>query len=173
LPAVAGSEDVDSVIDGALFASVAGKNLLILRHGERDFGRQRNIHVWLTWHDEDNAKLMMLLAHILTGHDDWRKAETTVWAAFPGERAASEGKRFRDTLERGRMPVHPRNVRFLSVDDGASFRDLVERSSSEADLVIMGLTLERLRDGGADRLLRHPSLGEVLFVSAAEKIGID
>jgi len=166
-------EEAQGVIDGALFASVAAKNLLVLRHGHREFGARRNIHVWLTWHDEFNASLIMLLAHMLTGHDDWAKAETTVWAAFPGARAETEGQRFRNTVERGRLPISSRNIRFISVDDSEAFRDLVAQSSSEADLVIMGLTLARIREGGVDRLLRHPSLGDVLYVCAAETIGID
>jgi hypothetical protein len=39
--------------------------------------------------------------------------------------------------------------------------------------VILGFTEGRLREKGADLLLRHPSLQDVLFVSAEETIFIE
>ena len=39
--------------------------------------------------------------------------------------------------------------------------------------MILGFTRERLTEKGMVLLRRHPDLGEVLFVSAAERIAID
>jgi hypothetical protein len=76
-------------------------------------------------------------------------------------------------MEGGRLPIRKENVRFHSVSDGPSYRDLVERCSSEADLVILGITLDRLQEKGSDLVTRHPGLGTVLFVAAADEVIIE
>jgi hypothetical protein len=167
------TEVVDEVVESAVFASVARKNLLVLRHGPRRFGRRRSIHLWVTWHDTDNAALMVLLAYILMGHADWRRAEISVFAALPSEQVSVRHRRFLDLLAEGRIPISPTNVSFHSVDEGAEFRRLVERSSAGADLVIMGMTVERLRDKGSELLQRYATLPDVLFVCAGEKVHIE
>jgi hypothetical protein len=166
-------EMIDRVVRSALLASAAKKNLLFLRYGERRFGRRANIHVWLTWHDTQNATLMLLLAYILAGHEDWSQAEISVFAAFPQRELGEERERFVGLLEAGRIPISPANVRFHTVEVGEAFRELVEQTSATADLVVMGITLERLREKGPDLLTRHPALAEVLFVLASERVLIE
>ena len=53
------------------------------------------------------------------------------------------------------------------------FTAMVKHRSSDADLVVLGLTEARLREKGTEILLRHPSLSDVLFVSAEEAIAIE
>jgi amino acid transporter len=171
--ASATADEVQEVVDSAVFASVADKNLLLLRDTDRFFGEHSSIHLWLTWHDAENATLMTLLAYILVGHQDWRKAEISVFAAFPPEEVGERRRQFEEMMEGGRLPIRKENVRFHSVSDGDSFRELVESSSGEADLVILGTTLERLRTHGRDLLTRHDALGDVLFVAAAERVVIE
>ena len=59
----------------------------------------------------------------------------------------------------------------------ARMRDIVQRRMMaqvpKADLVVMGLTLERLREKGVDVLTRHTELGEVLFVVASESVLVE
>ena len=49
----------------------------------------------------------------------------------------------------------------------------MQAKSSEADLVILGFTRERLGQKGPDLLLRHPGLNEVLWVSATEAVAME
>ena len=71
------------------------------------------------------------------------------------------------------IPIAAKNLQVIPTDDRVDFDALVEKASSTADLVILGFTEDRLRDKGADLLLRHPSLQDVLFVSAEETIFIE
>jgi len=167
------AEHVERIVQSALLASRADKNLLFLRHGERRFGDRSEVHLWLTWHDTQNASLMVLLTYILLDHEDWEDAEITVLAAYPAEHVADERERFVSLVEAGRIPVPRRNIRFFVVAEGEEFRELVGRLSSGADLVVMGITLARLQEKGTDLLTRHPGLGEVLFVMAEEKVAIE
>lgn len=161
---------VDSLVDSARFASVADKNILILRHGKRQFGEMRSIHVWLTWHDAQNATLMTLVAYILVGHPDWHHAEISIFAALPPDQVTEGRAQFEAMMEGGRLPIRKENVRFHSVSDGPSYRDLVEQCSGEADLVILGVTLERLHEKGSELVTRHPALAAVLFVAALDEV---
>jgi hypothetical protein len=165
-------EAAETIVAEALFASVTGKNLLVLRHGARDFGDRRNIHIWLNWNDTENATLMTLLAYILVGHKDWRRSQISVFAAFPEAEVGERRAKLETMMEGGRLPIRKENVNFYSVDDAAAYHALVESSSAEADLVILGLTLDRLEEKRAEVLLRYPSLHDVLFVAAAEEVRI-
>jgi amino acid transporter len=163
----------EEIQQSALFCANTKKNLLVLRHGDHHFGARKHVHIWLTWRDHENATLMMLLAYILLGHPDWQDAEISIFAAFPKSSMREERERLLAMIATGRIPVTARNVRFLSVDDADAFRRLVQRLSAPADLVVMGFTLERLAERGAETFTRHPDLKEVLFVSAAERIVIE
>jgi hypothetical protein len=163
----------EEVVESALFCANTRKNLLVLRHGDHHFGARKQVHIWLTWRDHENATLMMLLAYILLGHADWHDAELSIFAAFPRSEVRAERERLLAMISTGRIPVSARNVRFLSVDDVDAYRRLVERLSSHADLVVMGFTLERLAERRAETFTRHPQLKEVLFVSAAQHVMIE
>jgi amino acid transporter len=166
-------ERIEELVDGALFASEARKNLLTLRYGEQAFGARRRIHIWLNWSDSDNAPLMTLLAYILVGHRDWRRAEISIFAAFPADQVEEQRARFEALMEAGRIPIRKQNVRFHSVNDGATYHSLVEQSSVGADLVILGAPQDALADKRGYLLTRYPTLGDVLFVTAVEHVEID
>ena len=65
-------ELVDCIIDGCQFAAITDLNICILRSSERHFGYKRDIHIWLTQGDYRNANLMIILAYIIIGHDEWK-----------------------------------------------------------------------------------------------------
>jgi amino acid transporter len=163
----------DEITRSALFCTSTKKNLLVLRHGDHHFGARQRVHVWLTWRDQENATLMLLLVYILLGHPEWQDAELSIFAAFPRAELAQERAALTGMISAGRIPVAARNVRFLSVDDADAYRKLVQRLSANADLVVMGFTLERLAERGAETFTRHGDLKETLFVCAAEHIVIE
>ena len=71
------------------------------------------------------------------------------------------------------VPARGYKVEIIGTDDRIDFSSLVQAKSSEADLVVMGFTEERLRQKGSELLLRHPSLNEVLWVAAHERISME
>ncbi|MGB5525454.1 MAG: amino acid permease [Gemmatimonadota bacterium] len=158
---------------GIFLACSADMDCLVLRHGDHHFGNLDDIHVWLTWHDHRNANLMILLSYILLGHPDWSSADLQIFAAYPKAEAAARTEQLHTMIREGRIPVSPRKVEIIGTDDRIDFTSLVQAKSSEADLVVMGFTEERLREKGSDLLLRHPSLNEVLWVAAQERISME
>ena len=164
---------LEEIREGCEIAWDAGLSPLLLRHGERFFGSRRDIHVWLTWHDHENAPLMILLAYILLGHPEWRAAEIRIFAAFPQQEAAEQRRRLIELVETGRLPISPKNLRIIPTDQAVDFDQLVANTSASADLVVLGLTRGRLGEKGASLFSRHPELGDVLFVSAVDQIAIE
>lgn len=169
--------DDESVVNecrsGIFLAGSADMDSLVLRHGDHHFGNLADIHVWLTWHDHRNANLMILLTYILLGHPDWSEADLQIFAAYPKAQAAERTEQLHTMIREGRIPVSPRKVEIIGTDDRIDFSSLVQAKSSEADLVVMGFTEERLRQKGSELLLRHPSLNEVLWVAAHERISME
>ena len=62
-----------------------GFDVAILSSSIRNFGFKKNIHVWITAADFENANLMILMAYIIMGHKDWRNGNIKIFALFPKE----------------------------------------------------------------------------------------
>jgi amino acid transporter len=161
------------VAEGCLMASATRVSSFVLRHGDQFFGNRRTIHIWLTWHDDTNANLMILLSYILVAHPDWRKAEIRIFAAYPHEEVTERRERLDGMITTGRLPISRKNLRVIPTDDRVDFARLVAEGSAEADLVIFGFTERRLREKGFELFRRHPSLNDVLFVCAEQRVLIE
>lgn len=168
-----GPEVIEEVVGGILMASVPGMDRLVLRHGDNFFGARKSIHVWLTWHDPQNANLMILLSYILLGHKDWEGAEVSIFAAYPQAEVRERREEINEMISEGRLLISEKNVRVIPTDGTIDFERLVEARSSEADLVMIGFEDSRLRLKGGEVFLDYPELRDVLFVSAEEPIFID
>jgi amino acid transporter len=161
------------ILDGCELTAAARMNGLVLRHGEHFFGNRKSIHIWLTWHDYQNAALMILLSYILAGNRDWRHADIRIFAAFPEPQVESEMRTLREMISTGRLPITEKNILVIPTDDRSDFARIVAEHSAEADLAILGYTPQRLREKGFALLQRHPELRDVLLVNAQERILID
>jgi solute carrier family 12 sodium/potassium/chloride transporter 2 len=164
---------MEEVLRGCALAAAPRMNRLVLRHGEQFFGNRKAIHLWLTWHDYRNANLMILLSYVLLGHPDWEGAEISIKAAFPHNEVGERTATLNQMISEGRLPISGKNLQIIPTDDHVNFDALVEKHSSSADLVVLGFTEDRLREKGAELLLRHPSLSDILFVAAEETIFIE
>ncbi len=167
------SEPMQELVEHSLFAAATHKNLLVLRARDAGFADRRELHVWLTWNDRKNSNLLLLLGYILLGTKDWRHAEMSVFAAVPTERVNSVRSELVERLSEGRLPIADDNVTFFGADDGETFDQLVKQHSSRADLVLFGLTLERLQRRGAALFEKHPEINNALFLLATEEVGIE
>lgn len=160
------------VVENCLFVADTGMSQLVLRHGDIHFGERKNVHVWLTWNDAENANVMILLGYILAGHADWKDAAIRVYLAYPRETVRERRAEIKLLIAEGRMPVSEMNIRFMPVDDLESFRDAVARYSAKADLTIIGYDMQGLRERREELFRKHPALGDVLFVHAPKGINI-
>ena len=170
-----GPEPFAEVAEMACFADLAGKNVLVLRSGENNFGDRADLHVWIDREDTDNANLMVLLAYIILGHRDWRWAEMSVFIAVPHDELANERARLRDVIRSGRIPVSEKNINVIAISDDDALSHEITTHSQNADLVVLGLP--RLHAATPTAALhgfhQHAQLNDVLFVRANEAIRME
>jgi len=167
-----GEEVVNEVVESALFSKATNMSLLVLRHGDYYFGDKQVIHIWLTWNDQANANVMILLSYILLGHPDWNGAEITVFAALPKDQIETQRAEMEALIAQGRLPISEKNIEFLATGDQEAFRKLVIKKSIDADLTVIGFDEQGLKKRKKEVFLNHKELRSVLFVCAAEEIQI-
>ncbi|MFN3323860.1 MAG: amino acid permease [Bryobacteraceae bacterium] len=165
------TDEFVEVQKGAQLVAPLGFNVCILRSSAARFGFRRNIHIWLTKNDFQNAPLMILLSYIIIGHPDWDKAEISIFVCFPESETEEGLSQLNNMITEGRLPISHKNVSAVPYSNEARLEDSMMALSGEADLTVLGLTMEELQ-GDGHRLLCSPNLKDVLFVLAMQKISI-
>ena len=167
-------DELDEVAQGARLAVDLRFNALILCSTEYRFGYRSSIDVWVTEEDLNNAPMMLLLAYIIVGHPDWKRAGIRLFACSETRDAEREADRLSTLMTEGRLPISRQNVTSVSYSSKEDLAREVAHHSSEADLVIAGLTTKNLSSEGLVQTL-HPyeAANDILFVHATEQIAID
>jgi len=167
------TEDIPDIIEGCHFAAIVDYNICVLRSSERHFGYKRKIHVWLTPGDYRNANLMILMAYIMIGHPEWKGCEIELFGAFEDKMLNKEVKRLNELIDKGRIPISQKNVQKIPWNKKAkTYEALVCDHSENADLVIMGFSLDKLTQEKGEFFTRFENINEVMFVRAGQKIVI-
>ena len=167
-------DEIEEVALGAQLATESMFNVLILRSSMFRFGYRASIHLWLTEDNISNAPLMILLSYIIVGHREWRRAEIHLFACFSSKDGERETTKLSKLVSEWRLPISRQNVTSIEADSDESLERVVNRRSSEADLVIAGLTLEDISSESARHVLqRYSGANDVLFAHASERISIE
>ena len=167
-------DEINAVGQGARLAANSMFNVLILRSTKYRFGYRSSIHVWVTEENLMNAPMMLLLAYIIVGHPEWRRAEIQLFACFDSQDAEREADRLSAWMKEERLPISAQNVTSVSCSNGGALEGEVSHYSSQADLVIAGVTGENLEpETMTQTLQRYAGANDVLFVHAIERIAID
>ena len=166
--------ELQNIIDGCQFAATLNFSICVLRSSERHFGYRKSIHIWLTPGDYSNANLIILLAYILMGSNDWKGCEISIFAAFNEEDMTKEVNRLNMLIDRGRIPISRNNVQKMPFKKGIkAFEALVNENSQDADLVITGFSVSKsVQDNGAF-FKSFENIPDLLFVHAGHKISIE
>ena len=141
---------------------------MILASSENGFGLKKQIHVWIGPYDFENANLMILLAYILMGHPDWKKATISIHAIFPEATLGQEKERLYALIEAGQLPISPKNVEVIPRNPETSIKSIVNEKSRSADLTIVGFVGKTVEHLGEAAFEGYDEIGNVVFVNAAE-----
>ena len=126
----------------------------------------REIHIWITENDYENANLMILIGYILMGHPDWKYSQIKIFAIFPEEGIQDQRKKLLELAKEGRLPISSNNIGVISKVDGKTNRDLINETSSAADLSIIGFRSEAIKQLGDEVFHGYYESGNILFVNA-------
>jgi len=145
-----------------------GFDLCILNTSYKGFGYKKQIHIWITSGDYDNANLMILLGYIIMGHPEWKEGIIKIFAIYK-EEAGQKQEELKKLIREGRLPISLGNINLISADQQKDNRELIGETSEDADLTIIGFRHEQLKTEGYRLYTGYNRLGNVLFVSANKK----
>ena len=168
------TDEISEVVQGSQLAANSLFNVLILRSTGYRFGYKSSIHVWVTEDNLTNAPMMLLLAYIIVGHPDWKRAEIRLFVCSDSRDVEHETDKLSTLMKEGRLPISTQNVTSVSYDSKEALEKEVSHRSEQADLTIVGLTAENLdSDELAQTLQSYEGANDVLFVHSIEQISID
>lgn len=165
-------DNLEDIVDNFKLIKSVDFDLVILGTTERGYGLKQSIHVWITSNDYENANLMILLAYIILGHREWKDGYIKIFAIYPEENADEERNRLYSLIEAGQLPIAPHNIEIIPRKPDIDPREIIAEKSKDADLTIIGFREEMARHEGTAVFKGYESIGNTLFVNAAEQIKI-
>ena len=160
------TEWLKSIIDNYSVLKTAEYDLCILATSDKGFGYKKDIHVWISEDDYENANLMILLSYIILGHRDWKKGQIKIYATFPTESLKQEKEKLIQLTSSGRLPISANNIRVIALDKGGSKLDLINEYSQDADLTVIGFQESKGTKGMDIQFFEgYDKIGNVLFVN--------
>jgi len=146
-----------------------GFDLCVLCTSYKGFGYKKQIHIWITPADFDNANLMILLGYIILGHPEWKEGIIKIFAIYQPSAAGMKREELRNLIREGRLPISLGNINLVGAVENMDNRALVSEISQDADLTVVGFRQEQLKTEGVRLFEGYDKLGNVMFVSANKK----
>lgn len=146
----------------------AGFDICVLNSSLRAFGNKREIDIWITTYDYENANLMILLGYIILGHPEWKKGHIKIFAICREEEIKQKQENLLSLIESGRLPIAPGNIQLIpsGQDD---IRKTITEKSLDADLIIVGFRHEMVKVRGIDLFTGYGDVGNILFVCSQKE----
>ena len=140
-------------------------DVCILNTSNKGFANKKEIHIWLSSQDYENANLMILLGYIILGHPEWHRGFIKIFAIYPKEQMEFQHKKLLSLIKSGRLPISPANVELIHSDGTKEIKNIISSKSTDADLTIIGFRSEAINQG-IDSFIGYENLGNILFVSS-------
>lgn len=164
-------ELLEDIVDNIALINAVNFDMAILATNERGFGLYRQIHIWITDRDYNNAVLNILLAYVILGHPDWKHAMIKIFAVFPEASMEKDQIRLFELIRIGKLPISKNNINIISRASTISVKSIINQKSKDADLTMIGFRYEALKHKGSELMQGYDQIGNTLFVHAGgEKI---
>ncbi|AHM59478.1 amino acid transporter [Flammeovirgaceae bacterium 311] len=158
-------DNLEDIVDNIQLIKSMDFDICILGCSDRKFGLKRQINIWITTQDYENANLMILMAYIILGHKEWRQGSIKIFVISPEEEAEVQRDRILSLINSGRLPISPLNVQFIIQELRKDPRTIINEHSRDADLTIVGFRHELIRHKEAHVFEGYDDVGEILFVN--------
>ncbi len=160
------ADSLSRALDNYSLIYSAGFDVCVLNTSYKGFGYKKEIHIWITTYDYENANLMILLAYILLGHPDWYKGQIKIFAIYNNDELEKKREQLLRLIKSGRIPVSPENIRLIPSDEGRNTKQLIMEQSVDADLIIVGFRHDLVKAKGVQVFTGYEDIGNILFVSS-------
>jgi amino acid transporter len=162
-------DNLRDIVDNIQLIKTMEFDICILGSSNKNFGLKRQINIWITSHDFENANLMILMAYILLGHKEWRRGSISIFVISSEEEVALQRERILLLIQSGRLPISPKNVQFILQEIHKDPRIIINERSQDADLTIVGFRNELIRHKEIDVFLGYEEIGDILFVNTSKE----
>lgn len=159
-------DNFNRALDNYSLIYSAGFDVCVLNTSYKGFGYKKEVHLWITSHDYENANLMILLAYILLGHPDWQNGKIKIFALYANDELSHKREQLLSLIKSGRLPISPENIRLIPIDEKRNTKELIMKNSVDADLTIVGFRQELVKAKGVEVFTGFDDIGNVLFVSS-------
>lgn len=140
-------------------------DICVLNTSYKGFGYKKEVHIWITSQDYENANLMILMAYILLGHPEWNKGIIKIFALYPKKSMERQRENLVSLIQSGRLPISPGNVELIAQEENQDYKAIIEKKSIDADLTIIGFRDKDISQG-IDLFSGFGDVGNILFVNA-------
>jgi amino acid transporter len=147
-------------------AKAGNLDICILGSSRRNIYFKHGIHVWIRSIDIENSNLMILLSYIILGHPDWRKGKIKIFDICREEEMDKTRQNLIDLIQTGRLPIAPKNVELIKIEENVGYKTIINSKSNEAGLTVIGFMEEQLKYS-RELFTGYDQIGDVLFVNAA------
>lgn len=147
----------------------AGFDICILNTSYKGFGYHKEIHIWITSYDFENANLMILLGYIILGHPEWRQSFIKIFAIYKEHELEEKRNNLLELIKSGRLPISPGNIQLIPANEEKGNKKMIAEKSNEADLTIVGFRKELIKSKGAELFTGYENMGNILFVSSQKE----
>ncbi len=154
------------VLNNYSLLQTTGFDVCILNTGYKGFGYKKDIHVWITSQDYDNANLMILIAYILLGHPEWEHGIIKIFALYKSEEIEEKSKNLISIIKAGRLPISLSNVQLIPAENISDMKKIISKYSLDADLTIVGFRSELIKPKGIELFTGFEDVGNILFVNS-------
>lgn len=161
------------MIDNFGILKATEMDICALRSSMRGFGMKKNIHLWITSTDFENANLIILMGYMLLGHPEWKNAKLSVFTIFNDDDREAKESRLMELIESGRVPISPNNVQFIRQAASNNFKDVINERSKDADLTVLGFNDQDVQGKSTTFFEAYDELGNALFVNAHRELNIE
>ena len=162
-------DNLNEIVENYKLIKSAEMDTCILGTSDKGFGINSNIHIWITHNDLEIGSLMILIAYVIMGHPEWRKAQIKINALFPAEDISDVQEVLLEVIKTGRLPISPNNVELISKEENISTKELVNKRSKDADLTLIGFRSEVIKQLGEELFLGYDEIGNILFVNTTKE----
>ncbi len=160
---------LEDIISNYGLIKAADFDVCILRSTEKGFGYKHEIHVWLTSGEYENSNLKILLAYIILGHPEWKGGVIKIFAIYPEATLEKQKKELLALIQAGRLAISPNNIRFIARKEGISIKSVINETSADADLTILGFHRDAVRHEQQEVFNGYGKMGNVLFVNSSKE----
>ncbi len=144
-------------------------DICVLNTSYKGFGYKKDIHIWISIMDYENANLMILLGYIILGHPEWRKGQIKIFVTHTPDDLERKRMDLLDLIKSGRLPISPSNVELIPADPEVNTKEIISQKSIDADLTIIGFRSELIKAESMKLFTGYEDIGNILFVSSMKE----